>query len=483
MSRLVIIGDCPASHRLVERLLEQGYPGSITVLDAREHAPHNPVLLPAVLSAGLEPELAALPTHPEPVRVHRGTRVTGIDRQRRVVRTEHGRVHGYDTLVLATGTSPVAPDLPGIGDTTGSATRGIRWLRDPFECHRLHRELASDATVTVLGGGPSGVETAHALALGGYEVSLVHRGQHLMRSWVDRAAAAVVASTLRDNGVNVFTGEAVTELLPGKLVLASGQAISTDALVPRTGTRPETALASEAGLRVSRGIVVDAELRSSDPRVHALGSCAEPTGGDANSLDGHWEQAENLAGVLLTGRAGSHRGGGDLLRTRGAGLELACIGDPELLTGEARWVEHVTINDPKRRRYARLALREDRVLAATLVGLPEAIAKLSQLYEAGMPVPPDRLATLLGSPTRFEAAGRTTPDPVLCHCNNVSRSALTAAFQDGARDVPALAAATRATTGCGSCVGAVRELCGALAASSSGHVPTGTDSPTQEGAA
>ncbi|SDK80636.1 assimilatory nitrate reductase electron transfer subunit [Actinopolyspora mzabensis] len=484
MPRLVIIGHCPAAHRLVERLTAQDYPGSITVLDAAEQGPHNPALLPTVLAHGLAPELAALPEHPSPARVHRNTRVTSIDRTRRRVRTEAGEMYDYDVLVLATGTRAVVPDLPGVSDQGLPA--GRTWpLRKPDEGIRMRGQLAADASVTVLGGGLDGVETAHALATAGYEVSLLHREQHPLPRRLDRAAGRIVADTLRDNGVNVLPGETASEFLPGKLVLASGEAVSTEALVLRTGTRPDTAPAGESGLEVSRGIVVDSELRTGDPRVHALGGCAEPPPGVAGSLLEWWEQAEALAAILLG--SGNDippqpHGAGRVLRARGAGLELASIGSPELLTGKDHEVEHVTFNDPKRRRYARLALREDRLVAATLLGLPEAIATLSQLHDTGMPVPSDRLATLLDLPTGFGTAGSVPADPVLCHCNNVSRSTLTAAYRDGARDVAALAAVTRATTGCGSCTGAVRELCGSLAVSTTERVPSGTDSPEQEGA-
>ncbi|SFT86637.1 assimilatory nitrate reductase electron transfer subunit [Actinopolyspora lacussalsi subsp. righensis] len=485
MTRLVIIGHCPAAHRLVERLTEQGYPGSVTVLDAAERGPHNPALLPTVLANGLAPELAALPEHPSPVRVHRNTRIASIDRARRRVRTEHGETYGYDVLVLATGTRTVVPNLPGVSDN-GSPAEGTWPLRHPNECGRMRGQLAADASVTVLGGGLDGVETAHALATAGYEVSLLHRGARLMPRLLDRTAADIVAGTLLDNGVTVLSNETATELLPGKLVLSSGAAVSTDALVLRAGTLPDAALAGDTGLRLSRGVAVDGELRSSDPHIHALGGCAVPPAGFDDSLSDSWEQAETLAATLLSGSSGASgrpRESGGIVRARGAGLELASIGPPEVLTGKSHEVEHVTFNDPKRRRYARLALREDRLVAATLLGLPEAIATLSQLHDTGMPVPSDRLATLLDLPTGFGTAGGVPADPVLCHCNNVSRSTLTAAYHDGARDVAALAAATRATTGCGSCIGAVRELCGSLVASTTERVPSGIDSPEQEGAA
>jgi assimilatory nitrate reductase electron transfer subunit len=126
----------------------------------------------------------------------------------------------------------------------------------------------------------------------------------------------------------------------------------------------------------------------------------------------------------------------------------------------------VTFSDPARGRYARIEITEQKVVRAVLVGMPEGIAAVGQLYDRGRPVPADRLALLLGLRAGAGAAGgdpaALADDAVLCHCNNVSKGTVVRAWQDGARDVGAVAAVTRATTGCGGCADAVRAVCAAL---------------------
>ncbi len=126
--------------------------------------------------------------------------------------------------------------------------------------------------------------------------------------------------------------------------------------------------------------------------------------------------------------------------------------------------ELVTLSDPARARYARLLLHDEHVTAAVLLGFDRAIATLTRLCAEDRKIPADRLAFLLGTTARYTGSAEPGPDTVICRCNTVTRRALSEAFDEGARDVPALAEITRATTGCGSCTDEVRRLCRTLAA-------------------
>ncbi|SDQ27808.1 FAD-dependent oxidoreductase [Actinopolyspora saharensis] len=464
MNRVVIIGHGPAGHRLAERLRAGDGSARITVLGAREEGPYNPALFTRAMTAGLPLEWMALPGHDEDVLLHR-SRATSIDRENRVVRTADGAHHPYDRLVLATGAGEHVPDLAGLRRADGALDERVRSPRCPRDCLGLRAELGPDTAVTVLGGGLLGVESAHALAAAGHQVTLVHRGSRLMSRELDSAAAEIVAERLRATGVTVRLGEIPVELSSGELSLRDIEPVRTDALLLCTGTRPNTELAAAAGLDVAAdGIAVDESLRTADPRVYALGDCARHPAVRRGTLETTWNQADALAGILLDSGRESHYHHVEVTRARGNGLEVTCLGPAELLPDETPGIEHVTFHDRGRYRYARLALHGERLAAATLVGLEEAGAELTRLHETGGPVPSNRLALLLGHERRADTGAPPVTDKVLCHCNNVSESTLTAAFHAGAEDVTALAAATRATTGCGSCTDSVRRLCEALSA-------------------
>ncbi|MBT2383741.1 (2Fe-2S)-binding protein, partial [Streptomyces sp. ISL-11] len=184
----------------------------------------------------------------------------------------------------------------------------------------------------------------------------------------------------------------------------------------------------------------------------AIGDCAEHPRAAPGTAANAWDQADALAAYLATG-SGRYAGTRDLLRLRTPGFDLLTLGTLD------RAGTRVTLADPARGRLAELAVRDGRLTAATLVGLPRAIAAVTQLHDRGLPVPEDHLAFLLGVPSTLGGPVELPDDAVVCRCNNVTKAALRAAVRDGAHDLPALATATRATTGCGSCTATVRALC------------------------
>ncbi|GAA4832679.1 FAD-dependent oxidoreductase [Saccharopolyspora rosea] len=451
MSRIVVAGGGPAAHRLVERLRTFGHSGPITVLGQEDFPAYNRVLLGAVLTGALRPDDVELPAAQADVRV--GVSVTAIDRHRRVVRTDSGEQLPYDVLVLAVGARPVLPDVPG-----AERMLPVRTLAD---CR------AVSGRVVVLGGGVLGVETACSLRARGADVALVHRRAHLMNRHLDAPAGRVLAERLRELGIRLRLGRDAAELRPAGLVLDDGEVLAADRVLVCAGVVPETGLAADAGLPVRRGVVVDDRLRTTDPRIHAIGDCAEHDGQVPGLLGAAWEQADVLARVLTGGDA-RYRGARTVVRPRG--VEVASIGPVERLADPD--AEVVRLSDPARGRYAALALRDERVAAAVLVGLPEAAAAVARLHDRDQPAQTDRLALLLGTPVAPRGAVELPADQVVCRCGHVTRQSLVAAWRAGARTVAALARATRATTGCGGCTDDVARLCASL-----------TDDEEQEGAA
>ncbi|MEV0086419.1 FAD-dependent oxidoreductase [Saccharopolyspora sp. NPDC050642] len=450
MNRIVIVGNGPAAHRLVERLRAHGHAGPITVLGCEEHPAYNRVLLGAVLDRTLTPATLALPI--VDAEVHLRVTATEIDRARRVVRTDTGDEHPYDVLVLATGSRARLPEIPGLG---GERLQALRTLAD---CARIG---SAAGPVAVLGGGILGVEAARALLARGHEVTLVHPNPHLMDRQLDDVGGRLLAERLGKLGVELRLGRRAVAYRRGQLVLDSSDVVPAGLVVACTGVTAETGLAVRAGLPVRRGIVVDDRLRTSDARIHAIGDCAEHDGEASGLIASAWEQADALAELLAGGDA-RYRGTRTVTRLKARGIDLASIGSVDCL--QSTDAEVVTLSDPARGRYAKLALREERIAGAVLFGFPEAIAAVSQLHDRDLPVPTDRLALLLGTLAAVPGAPAELPDDaVICRCNNVTKKALTAAWQGGARSVPELARATRATTGCGGCVDDVGRLCGALA--------------------
>ncbi|MFI9612450.1 FAD-dependent oxidoreductase [Streptomyces sp. NPDC052023] len=451
--RIVVVGHGPAAHRLVERLAHHGHRGEVTVLGAEASAAYHRPLLTSVLDGSLAAGALRLPAPPDGTRLRPGVTATAVDRRRRLVQGSDGHGYPYDRLVLATGAAPLVPPLPWARRADGRLAPGVRVLRTLPQCE----QLTGPDPVAVVGGGPLAIEAALALRRRGRDVTLVHRGPYPLDRHLEARAGQLLSARLRALDVDLCTGRTAEAYRSGKLRLDDGRWVAAGDVLLCTGVVPRTGLARSAGLAVRTGVVVDDELRTTDPRIHALGDCAQPAGATGPHL-GHaaaWEQAEVLA-ALLSGSPARWTGTHAVLRLRAREVDLMRLGTPDGAE------ETVVLSDAARGRYARLSLRDGRVSGAVLLGPGRAVATVTRLYRRGEPVPADRLALLLGAPIDY--AGERLPDEApVCHCNNVTGADLTAAWCAGARTVPELAAATRATTGCGGCADDVRSWCAARA--------------------
>ncbi|MEV5989564.1 FAD-dependent oxidoreductase [Streptomyces sp. NPDC052051] len=450
---VVVVGGGPAAHRLAARLIQYGHRGTVTVIGAEDDPPYNRALLGSVLDGTLSPGQLTLPALPSTVRLLTGTQVRTIDRARHTVRLDDGRELAYDVLVLATGARPRLPWVPGLVTARGQLADGVRTVRTTADCRPLPA-----GPVTVLGGGILGVESALRLRRAGHEVTLVHREPELMERYFDAEAGAVLGDLLAERGVAVQLGRRATEFVPGKLVLDDGQVVAAGTLLLCTGVEPETALARACELAVRDGVMVDDRLRTSDPRIHAIGDCAEHAGVVGATVSGAWEQADALARIL-TGTGRRFSSSPQILRPRIADFDAVAL-MPASAKGIEEAEETISLRDRAGGRYAWLTLRGGRIQRGVVIG--PAVAAVGFLHERGAVLPEDRLALLTGSDGTYADDGVLPDDAVICHCNNVTHATLRQAWTGGAHDPAALARATRATTGCGSCAGVVRELCATL---------------------
>jgi len=251
------------------------------------------------------------------------------------------------------------------------------------------------------------------------------------------------------------------------VTLSDGSYRDTDMIVLCCGVRPRVELASSAGLAVDRGVLVDDRLRTvTDDSVYAIGECAEHDGRLYGLVAPVWEQARVAAAAIADpGTAARYGGSIQVTRLKAAGIELAAIGEHSCVD-EADLPEDaelVTFSDSRRGVYQKLVVRDGRLIGAILVGDTRNAGTLAQLFERNAPVPDDRAALLMPrrSPVASSAAASPAVLPArasICQCNGVTKEAICAAWQDGARTTEEVAARTRATTGCGTCRSAVDGL-------------------------
>jgi assimilatory nitrate reductase electron transfer subunit len=461
MNRVVIVGNGMAGARLAEELHRRGHT-AITVLGEESHPAYNRILLSSVIGGSLNSQAIQL-SDGSGVDVRLGTRVLGIDRTRRRVVTADSTVD-YDILVLATGSRAWIPPTDGLLAEDGSLADGVAAFRTLDDCLRILEQAHPGAPVAVLGGGLLGLEAARGLAGRGCAVTIVHPVGHLMERQLDPAGGGVLAKTLRSLGITVRLDVRAARYLPGDgLKLDDGSLVPAELVVVAAGVQPETNLAEAAGLAVDRGILVDDCLRTNDSRIHAIGDCARHPGTVSGLVQPAWEQAAVLAD-LITGADpdARYRGTPVVTRLKARDIDLAALGEVHTDGPDA---EVVCLLDPAGGRYAKLVLRDDRVTGAIVLGVPDAAATITQLFDRGLPAPSDRIALLLGRSLQAAHSPADLPASALvCRCNTVSKGQLVKAWRGGATGIAELAAATRATTGCGSCQDAVCGIADWLAA-------------------
>ncbi|MFF9847817.1 NAD(P)/FAD-dependent oxidoreductase [Streptomyces litmocidini] len=378
-TRIVVVGGGTAGARLAQRL-------PVTLLGEEPHAPYNRVLLADVLAGRYAPEVIALPGTRGPVRL--GARAVRIDRAARTVACADGSLVAYDRLVLATGSNPVLPPLRGLrGAALPSGVHPFRTLDDCLELRALVRP---GVRAVVVGGGLLGVSAARALASLGADVVLTQQGERLMERQLDEQASALLREHVEALGVEVHTECRVSGLRQRDgavtaVELADGFVLDTQVVVLACGVRPRVALAREAGLEVATGIVVDDELRTSDPYIHAIGDCAEHAGRVYGLAGPALEQADVLADVLLT-ETTRYTGTRALTRLTLGGpkpFDLAAFGEVTARPGD----DVVQLTDATRSAYRKVVVRGDRLVGGVLLGDLAAVGALARAWEGDEALP------------------------------------------------------------------------------------------------
>ncbi|MFI7384868.1 NAD(P)/FAD-dependent oxidoreductase [Streptomyces sp. NPDC049813] len=396
MNRVVVIGTGLAGTRVARRLGEHA-----VLIGEEPHAPYNRVLLAEVLAGSYGPDVIELPATPGP---RLRTRAVRVDRARRLVQCESGAEVPYDTLVLATGSNPVLPPLRGLFQPGATQLPGgVHAFRTMDDCLALSRAVAPGTRAVVVGGGLLGVSAARALARRGAQVVLVQQAERLMERQLDPASSRLVAGHLTSLGVEIHTecrvrAVGVVDGRVRRVELHDGYVLGTDVTVLACGARPRTGLAQAAGLAVRRGVVVDDELRTTDPRVHAVGDCAEHAGAVYGLATPALEQADALADLLTAaGSANPARYTGTRTLTRltlphaADPLDLAAFGETEPLPGD----DVVQLADATRGTYRRVVVRGDRLVGGVLVGALGGVGALAHAWESNEALPADDGAPLL----------------------------------------------------------------------------------------
>lgn len=383
--RLVVIGNGMAGMRTVEELLELAPDQyDITVFGAEPHANYNRIMLSPVLAGDKSTSEIFLNT-PEwyaehRIALHCGDPVVAIDRRRRVVRSAKGVEVPYDRLLMATGSTPVMLPIPG-KDLPGVVT-----FRDLADVDAMLESARRYKTAVVIGGGLLGLEAASALVRRGMKVTVVHLVDTLMERQLDAAAAALLRTSLEGRGIEFKMPAKTTAIIGASRVSAvrfdDGSELAADLVVMAIGVRPNIELATGAGLRCERGILVDDNLQTFDPGIYAVGECVQHRNRTFGLVAPLWEQARVCAIHLAELGVSRYRGTLTATQLKVAGIELYSAGD----FGAGAGTEALVLQDHRNGIYKRLVIRDNRLRGAVLYGDSKHGAWYFDLISAGQDI-------------------------------------------------------------------------------------------------
>jgi len=384
------------------------------------------------------------------ISLHTNRRVVSIEPSRQRIRTDDGGEFSYTTLVMATGSRPFVPPVPG------ADLEGVFVYRTIEDIESIKDYSKNSKTAAVLGGGLLGLEAAKALKDLGLITHVIEMAPGLMPRQLDRASSDVLRSRVERLGVKVHLTKR-TEAIERHgdfhvIKFAGGDSLAVDMVVISAGIRPRDELGREASLKIGRrgGFTVNDSLQTSEPNIYAIGECVEHRGKLYGLVGPCYQMAKVLAN-RLRGASEEFVGGDQSAKLKLLGVDVCTFGEP---IGQA--VSTSIVSADVKGASRKLLIRDRQIVGAVSVGpWPEADrirAAVADLYQPwGWQLRRFRRNGKLFAEEVTDDVSQWPPSAVICSCLQITRSDLTTACQQGCETVDALAVSTGASTVCGSC--------------------------------
>lgn len=460
--KIVIVGNGMVGHYYVDKLASLPELLDITVIGAEPRPAYDRVHLSEIFS-GKKPEDLALTTREYyeqiGVKAHFGDEVIAIDRTRKHITTRTGRTFAYDKLVLATGSYPFVPPIPGANQP------GCLVYRTIDDLGMIRAEAKQAQSAVVIGGGLLGLECANALKNLGLQTHVVEFAPGLMGQQLDARGGQLLWRLIEELGVSVHTSKATQRIVAGKdtrfkLEFADGSMLATDLVVFSAGIRPNDKLAGDAGLKLGArgGIEIDYHCRTSDSDIYAIGECAL-FGGKIYGLVAPGYRMADAALSQLTENKVAFQGADMSTKLKLLGVDVGSIGDSMGNTAGSISFEYA---NEKAKKYKRINVSADgkQLLGAVLVGDCSDYDTLLQYYLNGIILPNEPEALILPSLSGSVAlsADSLPLTATICSCHNVTKGRIVEVMDAGALSLADVKAATAASTGCGGCTALLKSV-------------------------
>ena len=464
--KLVVVGNGMVGHRFLEGMVESpAYDRFAIITFCEEVRPaYDRVHLSDYFSGKTADDLSLVKPdffEEHGIIVHTSDKVEKVDTDRKVVISAKGLKIEYDQLILATGSYPFVPPIPGSNRDRCLVYRTIDDLDGIVTAAKQSKVGA------VVGGGLLGLEAAKALKDLGLETHVVEFAPRLMAVQVDEGGGRMLREKIEALGVRIHTGTNTTQIDQGehcynKMTFADGQELETDLILFSAGIRPRDDLARECGLEIGPrgGIVIDNQCRTSDKNIYAIGECALWNNQIFGLVAPGYQMARVVIDQLNQGKS-TFTGADMSTKLKLLGVDVASIGDAHATTPGARCYTYI---DEQNEIYKRIVVddRGKKLLGAVLVGDAADFGTLLQYFLNGIELSehPDDLILPQRDGVSSTALG---PDALplsaqICSCFDVSKGQICDSIDGGCCDLPSLKAETNASTGCGGCAALLKSV-------------------------
>jgi nitrite reductase (NADH) large subunit len=465
--RVVVIGNGMVGHKFIEALIEGDTNKDIELITFCEEprVAYDRVHLSAFFSHQSAKDLSLVPDgfyENNNVTLHLNDSVVTINRQQKTVTSAQGKTVHYDKLVLATGSYPFVPPVPGHDRQQCFAYRTIEDLENITAA-------AKNASIgTVVGGGLLGLEAAKALKDLGLKTHVVEFAPRLMAVQVDSAGGAMLQRKIEALGVSVHTGKNTQSITNGDkhthvMSFADGEPLETDIIVFSAGIRPRDELAKACGLMLGErgGVVINNDCQTSDKDIYAIGEVALWDNRIFGLVAPGYQMAATVATHVLNDKTTAFNGADMSTKLKLMGVDVASIGDAHANTPGSK---SYSLIDETNEIYKKLVVSKDskQLLGAVLIGDAEEYGKLLQIMLNNITLPSHPEDLILPQRDSETSAGlgvdALPASAVICSCNHVTKGSLIHAIDDGAVEFAELKACTKAATSCGGCAALTKQV-------------------------
>ena len=380
----VILGAGPAGVIAAETIRKHAPKDDIVVVGDEPEAPYSRMAIPYLLIGHVGEEGTHLRHGKDHyaklgIVVKRGVRAKAVDVAKKSVALDDGSSLAYDRLLIATGSSPASPPIPGIH------AEGVHPCWTLQDARAIAQRAAKGARVLQMGAGFIGCIIMEALAARGVQLTVVEMGDRMVPRMMGPTAGGMIKDWCEKQGVRVFTGtrvEAIESAATLRVKLSNGQTLDCDLVISATGVKPNIGFLETSGVKCLLGVLTDEHLQTSVPGVYAAGDCAEAfdkVSGKTivSAIQPNAAEQARVAALNMVGQRAELRGVTQINVLDTLGLISTSFGDWQGVPGG----EHVELTDRAAGKHMSLQFNGDRLIGCNSIGWTEHVGAMRGLVE------------------------------------------------------------------------------------------------------